>query len=66
MDGQPVELPEDLADEYFLHTLSGGDLSQKEPAERMSVRDAILWRHMMRYSSYLEQEHMKKTAKENR
>jgi hypothetical protein len=45
--------------------LGGGDLSQKLTAETMSVRDAILRRHLMRYSSYLEQEHMKKAMKES-
>ena len=64
MDGEPVTLPEDIADQFFLYTLAEGHAGDREAALNMSVPDAILWRHLMRYSAHLEEEHMRKKMKE--
>ena len=55
----PVDLPKDLMDDFFIHTLSVGNVQEKSAVESMSVRDAILWRHMKRYAAYLDQEYIK-------
>lgn len=54
-----VELPEDLADEFWLHSLAGEDITKIEKVRSMSVRDALLWKHLSGYSAYLNEEHLK-------
>lgn len=55
----PVDLPPDLSDEYFLYSLCHGELERKGKVEQMKVREAVLWRHLMRYDGYLHDEYIK-------
>lgn len=60
----PVNLPADLSDEYFLYSLCQGEIDRKREVEQMTVREAVLWRHLMRYDNYLNAEYIK-THKED-
>jgi len=55
-----VTLPEDLADDFFLYTLAGSRLDRIDAIRNARVRDAVLWRYLMRYEGYLHEEHLKK------
>lgn len=50
----------DLADEFFLYTLAGHDIGRLEAVRHSKVKDALLWRYLMRYSRYLEEEELKR------
>lgn len=61
-----VELPADLADQFWLFGLAGYDASKLEGVRAMSVRDAILCKHLAGYSAHLEQKHLKQITGDGR